>query len=110
MRPRSILPILAAIVVVAKVAPAADLKKETVDAFDHYVSDLESRLEHRWHGEGFLWSDTRPQKDQLQHGAILIEPSHGSGTIEIKSGLQPGDRIILSDMSAYARFDRIALR
>jgi len=30
--------------------------------------------------------------------------------IEIKSGLQPGDRIILSDMSPYEKFDRIALQ
>jgi len=79
--------ILLAILVVPTGAKAADLKKETVDAFDHYVSDMESRLEHRWHGEGFLWSDTRPQKDQLKSGAILIEPTHGNGTTEIKSGL-----------------------
>jgi len=30
--------------------------------------------------------------------------------IEIKSGLDPGDRVILSDMSAYSRFDRVTLR
>ena len=31
-------------------------------------------------------------------------------TIQIKSGLQPGDKIILSDMSAYDGYDRIVLR
>jgi hypothetical protein len=30
--------------------------------------------------------------------------------MEILSGLQPGDRVILSDMSAYARFDRVQLQ
>ena len=30
--------------------------------------------------------------------------------IEIVSGLQPGDRVILSDMSAYARHDRVRLQ
>lgn len=30
-------------------------------------------------------------------------------TIEIKSGLQPGDRVILSDMSQYDAYDRIRL-
>ncbi|MDR3699158.1 MAG: M56 family metallopeptidase [Candidatus Sulfopaludibacter sp.] len=30
--------------------------------------------------------------------------------IVIKSGLQPGDRVILSDMSAYRQYDRIALQ
>ena len=87
MRPRSFLVILAAILVALNTATAADLKKETVDAFDRYVSEVENRLEHRWHGEGFLWSDSRPQKDQLQRGAILVEPSHGNGTVELKGGL-----------------------
>jgi HlyD family secretion protein len=31
-------------------------------------------------------------------------------TIEIKDGLQPGDRVILSDMSQWDQFDRIRLR
>jgi HlyD family secretion protein len=31
-------------------------------------------------------------------------------TIEIQGGLQPGDQVILSDMSAWDRFDRIRLR
>ena len=30
--------------------------------------------------------------------------------IEVLSGLQPGDRVILSDMSAFARFDRVQLQ
>lgn len=30
--------------------------------------------------------------------------------IEILSGLQPGDKVILSDMSAYAKFDRVQLQ
>ncbi len=30
--------------------------------------------------------------------------------IEIKSGLQPGDRVILSDMTAYRQYDRIAIQ
>jgi HlyD family secretion protein len=31
-------------------------------------------------------------------------------TIEIKDGLQPGDQVILSDMSTYDQFDRIQLK
>ncbi len=31
-------------------------------------------------------------------------------TIEIKEGLQPGDQVILSDMSDYDQFDRIQLK
>ena len=30
-------------------------------------------------------------------------------TIEIVEGLQPGDQVILSDMSAYDQFDRVRL-
>jgi len=68
-------------------AYAVELKKETTDAFDRYVADLETRLERRWQGDGFLWSDGRPQKDELQRGALIIEPAHGNGTVEIKDGL-----------------------
>ena len=31
-------------------------------------------------------------------------------TIEIKEGLQPGDQVILSDMSTWDQFDRIQLK
>ena len=30
-------------------------------------------------------------------------------TIEIKEGLQPGDQVILSDMSSYDQFDRVRI-
>jgi hypothetical protein len=66
---------------------AVDLRKETIDAFDRYVADLETRLDRRWHGEGFLWSDSLPQREQLQKGAILVQPAHGNGTVGIKNGL-----------------------
>jgi HlyD family secretion protein len=36
--------------------------------------------------------------------------SSSVNTIEIKEGLQPGDQVILSDMSAYDQFDRIQLK
>ncbi len=66
---------------------AAELRKETVDAFDHYVAELEARLERRWHGDGFLWSDSLPQRDQLTRGTTLIEPALGHGNTEIKGGM-----------------------
>ena len=31
-------------------------------------------------------------------------------TIEVKGGLQPGDQVILSDMSQYDSFDRVQLK
>jgi hypothetical protein len=30
--------------------------------------------------------------------------------IEVREGLQPGDRVILSDMSAYDQFDRLKVK
>jgi hypothetical protein len=66
---------------------AIDLRKETVEAFDHYITDLEAHLEHRWHGEGFLWSEGSPKHEQLEKGATLVEPAHGAGNIGVKGGL-----------------------
>jgi HlyD family secretion protein len=45
--------------------------------------------------------------------ATLVEVRYGRAsvnTIEVVKGLQPGDRIIVSDMSSFGRPDRIALR
>ncbi len=45
--------------------------------------------------------------------AVRIKVQYGQAsvnTIQIKSGLQPGDKVILSDMSAYDKYDRIVLR
>lgn len=79
---------LAALLLISSVPVcAAELRKETVDAFDRYVADLEARLEPRWHGSGFLWSDSLPQRDQLARGATLIEPARGNGNTEIKGGM-----------------------
>ena len=45
--------------------------------------------------------------------AVRIKVQYGGtsvNTIQIKSGLQPGDKIILSDMSAYDKYDRVTLK
>jgi hypothetical protein len=79
--------VLASFLLAAPCVHAIDLHKETIDAFDKYVSDLETRLDRRWHGDGFLWSDSLPQRDQLQKGGTLVQPARGSGNIGIKGGL-----------------------
>ncbi|MGD0300465.1 MAG: hypothetical protein ABSE86_25555, partial [Bryobacteraceae bacterium] len=82
------LPVLASILLAAPPSlHAVDLRKETVVAFDKYVADLETRLDRRWHGEGFLWSDSSPQRDQLQKGVTIVQPGHGNGNITLKGGL-----------------------
>jgi len=66
---------------------AVDLKHDTVEGFDRYIANLEERLQSRWRGEGFLWSDSIPQRDQLQAGTILTLPAHGNGNTDIKGGI-----------------------
>lgn len=85
MRPIRLVP--ASLLLLVPCLHAVELRKETVDAFDKYVADLESHLDHRWHGEGFLWSDSSPQRDQLPKGAVLVQPAHGNGTVTLKGGL-----------------------
>jgi multidrug efflux pump subunit AcrA (membrane-fusion protein) len=41
---------------------------------------------------------------KVQFGATSVN------TIQIKSGLQPGDKIIVSDMSTYDKYDRVTLK
>ena len=78
--------VLASLVVAGPVY-ALDLRKDTVEAFDKYVAELETRFDRRWHGEAFLWSDNLPQRSQLQKGNILVQPARGSGAIQVKGGL-----------------------
>ena len=45
--------------------------------------------------------------------AVRIKVQYGEmsvNTVQIRSGLQPGDKIILSDMSAYDKYDRVTLK
>lgn len=80
-----------AALLVALVAPsvlAVDLTQATVDAFDRYIAATEQRLEPRFHGDHFLGADETPQwRQQLQHGALLVQPVPASGMIAIKGGL-----------------------
>lgn len=68
---------------------AAELKKETIDEFDRYVSAVEERIIQRYNVERFLWSDElpQPQRNALLHGEIVIEGARNKGTTEIKNGL-----------------------
>lgn len=70
------------------VSPAAELKRETIDAFESYIASIEAQLEPRLHSDRFLWPDDSPQlREQLQRGSIVVKPSQGNGIIAIKSGL-----------------------
>ena len=44
----------------ARTSPAIDLKPETIEAFDKFIAGAEARLEPRFSGRNFLWSDEVP--------------------------------------------------
>jgi hypothetical protein len=68
---------------------AAELKRETIDEFNRYVTAAEERIDRRHDAEHFLWSDELPhaQRDSLLHGEVVIEGASNNGTIEIRNGL-----------------------
>jgi HlyD family secretion protein len=47
--------------------------------------------------------------DGEAHRTKVVLGRSSVNTIEIKEGLQPGDQVILSDMSSYDQFDRVKL-
>jgi len=68
---------------------AAELKPETVQAFDRYIHDTEARLEQRVHpGGAFLWTDEDTQRAvQVRQGQVAIENRGGRGAIAVPGGL-----------------------
>jgi hypothetical protein len=67
---------------------AAELKKETIDAFDHYVALTEERLQPRFRGDHFLWSDEASERrQQISQGSIVVQAAQNRGITEIKGGL-----------------------
>ncbi len=65
-----------------------DLTQATVEAFDRYIASTEETLEARFRGHNFLGPDETPERrQQLKHGALLVQPAQSSGMIAIKGGL-----------------------
>jgi hypothetical protein len=70
-------------------SPAAELRKETSDAFDRYATSAEANLERRYKGDHFLWSDdlSPTQRASISRGDIVMQGGNGNGVTEIKNGL-----------------------
>jgi hypothetical protein len=67
---------------------AAELKPQTVQAFDDYTRRLESRIEGQLKGPAFLWSDQEPSRNlQLRQGRILAESVTGDEPLRVPDGL-----------------------
>ena len=66
-------------------APAAELKPQTVAAFDRYVQQAEQRMDGR---KSFLWageSDARSRR--VRQGEMVIEPATGTPETPVAGGL-----------------------
>lgn len=64
---------------------AAELKPQTVEAFDRYIRRTEQRLEGR---RNFLWADESPARAQrVRRGDVVVEPATAEALTEIPDGL-----------------------
>ncbi|MBZ5595136.1 MAG: hypothetical protein LAP39_23065 [Acidobacteriia bacterium] len=67
---------------------AADLKPQTVKAFDEYIRGKEAHLRNRISGGKFLWADQAPgRKEQLREGKILTDPSGDQPDLKVPDGV-----------------------
>jgi len=67
---------------------AADLKPDTVAAFQRYIEDLERQLEQKRKSGPFLWVDETPERvRQVRQGQLVIAPWNGKGDQETTGGL-----------------------
>ena len=64
------------------------MKPETIEAFNKFVESVEGRLETRFKGHQFLWSDEIPGvREQLVKGAVVAQPLPGAGNVSLRGGL-----------------------
>jgi hypothetical protein len=69
-------------------APAVELKRETLAAFERYVRQAESKIALRvTEGDGFLLAITPERRARLRSGAILIESRIPRGELNAPAGL-----------------------
>lgn len=65
-----------------------DLKPETVEAFNQFIASVETRLDSRFQGRQFLWSDESPGvRQRLLAGTVIAQPVRGNGVVPLRGGL-----------------------
>jgi hypothetical protein len=76
---------LAAAVLAALPAAAADLRPDTLAAFDRYIQQTEQRLDQQ---KGKLWSDEKPDRARrVRGGEVVVEPFHAKPIVDAPHGL-----------------------
>ncbi|MGO9893242.1 MAG: hypothetical protein ACLPX8_03390 [Bryobacteraceae bacterium] len=80
---------LTAMLVMPGILPAAELKLETLRAWDAYLALADARVKARLDGgRPFLWADEAPGRSrQLRQGEILVTPVGGRGSQSVPGGL-----------------------
>ncbi len=70
-------------------ANAAELRDETVNAWDDYMHEVSARLEHRAHAEGkLLWLENSPERlKRARAGEVMAEPIREHSPFTVPSGL-----------------------
>jgi hypothetical protein len=78
-----------AAVLLAGVAQAAELKPETVKAWEQYIEDANSRMHERAKSDGtFLWMDEAADRGrQVREGRIVVAPMTQHTPMRVPSGL-----------------------
>ncbi|MGC2477978.1 MAG: hypothetical protein WA485_26805 [Candidatus Sulfotelmatobacter sp.] len=73
----------------AQTADSVQLKPQTTEAFDAYISGIQKAAEQTLLADGpFLWSDTSSERDQqIGAGQVVAEFWDGRGPIKVPNGL-----------------------
>jgi hypothetical protein len=82
-------PLLLALLFVSFAADAADLKSETVTAWDDYLEAVQANLQERTRPDGrFLWTFENPDRAaQVRSGEIVVAPAPGPNPRKVPGGL-----------------------
>jgi hypothetical protein len=72
-----------------EVGRTAELRPETLKAWDAYIHDVDSNQQSRLEaGAAFLWADEAPgRSDRLRGGEILVVPVAARGALSVPNGL-----------------------
>jgi hypothetical protein len=66
-------------------ACAAELKPQTIEAFDRYIRETDQRLSD---SKVFLWADESPDRARrVKGGEIVVQPFHTKPTMAVPNGL-----------------------
>jgi len=80
--------LVGAVLLLAKTSPAIELRAEAIEAFNKFITSVETRLESSFRGRTFLWSDEFPAvRQQLLKGTVIAQPAQGNGIVSLKGGL-----------------------